>query len=51
MKSPVLACSATDGGWYLGGMTKTNTVVANIVSEKKRHGNSATSVYAYAYEG
>ncbi len=36
MKSPVLACSATDGGWYLGGMTKSNTVA---------------SVYAYAYEG
>lgn len=35
MKLPPLACSATDGGWYLGGMTKSNTIVANIASEKK----------------
>ena len=35
MKSPLLASSIIDGGWCLGGMTKSNTIVANIASEKK----------------
>jgi hypothetical protein len=46
IRKPLLWPVRPVGGWYLGGMTKSNTIVANIATEKTLQNKTPTAIEA-----